>query len=394
MVKAIGITVFIISLIVSHTAWTQNSVNRTGQLISGGRTRTFSYHLPTNQPEDGLPLLIGYHGNYASGAAFQMYAGLDAVADSQNFIAVYPDGVIIDQVAHFNYYADDVPGFGSADDLDGPNPVAPDAPDDILFTADLIDYFIKTYHINHNRVYATGHSSGGVMCYYASVALAYKIAAFVPVASGLWGNKKYLNDYFTSSKYIKTPILHVHSAGDLAAPLPIPSYPKPATDVWPLSTFGRLNGNSTGTYSTNVLSDYVDSLTFCGTGKKVILLVTKDATHAWSSQFNTAQVLWDFVKNFQLNSTVENPPKGLNQMVIAPNPTKGVAQIHFKLAKQEEATLSVSSLSGFQIYQQRVIGTGEDQIESIDLSKVAIGSYFVKLQNAQGVQVRKVLNEY
>ncbi|GAB4000083.1 hypothetical protein GCM10028807_51990 [Spirosoma daeguense] len=320
-----------------------------------------------------------------------MYTGLDAVADRQNFIVVYPDADSVDHIIRFNYYADAAPGYGTLTDPDGPTPIDPNAPDDILFTADLIDYFIKTYHIDRSRVYATGHSSGGVMCYAASVALAHKIAAFVPVAASLWGNKKYLNDYFTASKYIKTPILHIHSAGDVSPPSPIPSYPKPATDVWPLSTFARLNGNSTGTYSTNVLNDYVDSLTFYGTGKKVILLITKDATHSWSSQFNTAQILWNFVKNFQLSPAVV---KGPHQLIVKPNPTKGATQVHFQLAKQEKAILSVINLKGLQIYQQDIIGTGEEQNESVDLGSVPTGLYLIRLKNSQGVQVVKIIYEH
>jgi endoglucanase len=301
-----------ISLLLAHLARSQNPVNRTGSLVSGVRTRTFTYHLPSNPSKDNLPLLIAYHGDGGTGASFQSYAGLDAIANTQNFIVVYPDAVSVGGSIQFNKYADSAPGFGAADDADGPNPADPNAPDDVLFTSDLIDYLARNYSINRNRVYVTGHSGGGFMCYFLSMALSNKIAAFVPVAASLWGNNSYLNTYFTAANYTPVPVLHIHSAGDPTVDPPIIPYPKTPAYAWPLSTFSGLNCSNWGTYSTTAFTPTVDSLTFCGTGKKVVLLMTKDATHGWTSQFNVAQTIWNFVKTYQLNivsetvSTVDN----------------------------------------------------------------------------------------
>ncbi|GAB3958323.1 hypothetical protein GCM10028805_52430 [Spirosoma harenae] len=313
----------------AYTAWSQSPVNGTGSITSGGRTRTFSYHLPSNFPEANLALLVAYHGdgNGNSGAIFQMYSGLDAVATNANFIVVYPDAVSIGSKVHFNYYADNAPGFGTIGDPDGPGEVIADAPDDILFTSDLIDYFVETYRIDRSRVYATGHSGGGVMCYYASVALPNKIAAFAPVATSLWGNKDFLNNYFTPQHYVPVPILHVHSAGDLAVAAPIAAYPAPSSNAWPLSMYAQLNCNNLGTYSASSYNNEVDSITFCATGKKVILFLTKDAVHDWTLKFNLPQTIWNFVKNYQLrlssdaSSQIDNHIK-IDQFGYLPRATK------------------------------------------------------------------------
>ena len=301
----VRILISVISLLVAHITWSQSPVNGTGNLISGGRTRTFSYHLPSN-PMNNLPLVIAYHGDGGTGAGFQGYAGLDALANTQNFIVVYPDAVSVGGSIQFNKYADNAPGFGTAGDTSGPNPADPNAPDDVLFTSDLINYFAQTYHINQNRVYVTGHSGGGFMCYFLSMALPNKIAAFAPVAASLWVNNSYSSAYFTAANYKPVPILHIHSKGDPTVTPPIVPYPKTPAFVWPLSNYAGFNCGNGNTYTTTAFNPTVDSLTFCSTGKKVVLLMTKDATHNWSSQFNVAQTIWNFVKSYQLN-IVPNP---------------------------------------------------------------------------------------
>ncbi|MFD2933371.1 glycoside hydrolase family 9 protein [Spirosoma flavum] len=317
------VTFSVISLFISFVVKSQIPVNSTGKLVSGGRARTFSYHLPSNLYKDNLPLVIAYHGDGGTGASFQAYAGLDVLANTQNFITVYPDAVSVGGGIQFNKYADKAPGFGTTGDSNGPAPADPKAPDDVLFTSDLIDYFAQNYRINRNRVYVTGHSGGGFMCYYLSMALPNKIAAFAPVAASLWGNDTYLNTYFTATNYTPVPILHIHSKGDPTVTPPIVPYPKTPAYAWPLSTYAGLNCNNWGTYSTTAFNPNVDSLTFCGSGKKVVLLMTKDATHGWSSQFNVAQTIWSFFKNYQLNtfSEVNNHLK-IDQFGYLPMATK------------------------------------------------------------------------
>ncbi|GAB3948958.1 hypothetical protein GCM10028805_24510 [Spirosoma harenae] len=300
----------------AYTGWAQNPVNGTGNLTSGGRTRSFAYHLPDNVPPNNLPLVIAYHGDGGTGAGFQSYAGLDAIANTQNFIVVYPNAATVGGSIQFNKYADTAPGFGSAGDSGGPNPPDPNAPDDVLLTSDLIDYFAQTYHINRNRVYVTGHSGGGFMCYFLTMALPNKIAAFAPVAASLWVNNAYSNSYFSANTYTAVPVLHIHSAGDPTVTPPIVPYPKTPAYVWPLSTYAGMNCSNWSSYTTTAFNTNVDLLTFCGSGKKVNLLITKDATHGWSSQFNVAQTIWDFVKNYQLNIVVTTGPEIDNHIKI------------------------------------------------------------------------------
>ncbi|MBD2699270.1 glycoside hydrolase family 9 protein [Spirosoma sp. BT702] len=298
--KSTFLIFIILSLCLAHKSQSQNPVNGTGSITSGGRTRTFAYHLPTTSPATNLPLVIAFHGDGGTGAGLQGYAGLDNVANTQNFIVVYPNAVTVGGGIQFNKYADTSPGFGSAGDSNGPNPIDPNAPDDVLLTSDLIDYFAQTYQINRSRVYATGHSGGGFMCYFLSMALPNKIAAIAPVAASLWANQTYQTNYFTAGNYTPIPVMHIHSAGDPTVTPPIQPYPKTPAYVWPISTYAGLGCNNWNSYTTTALNPNVDSLTFCSSGKKAVFVITKDATHGWPSAFNAAQTIWNFFKTQQL----------------------------------------------------------------------------------------------
>jgi endoglucanase len=287
--------------------------NGSASIISGGRSRTFSYHLPNNIPNCNLPMIIAFHGDGGNGAGFQSYAGLDALANNQNFIVVYPDATLVGGTLQFNKYADNAVGFGTAGDTDFGTSPDPNAPDDVLFTSDIINYFAENFKINRNRVYATGHSGGAFMCYFLSIALADKITAIAPVAGSLWINTTYSNSRFSMANFTSIPILHIHSKGDPTVPAPIIPYPKTADYVWPTSQFSGMACNNWGTYTTTTINANADLLTFCGTGKKVQMIITKDATHGWPTAINSPQQIWDFVKNYSLTTFSLNTCANINQ---------------------------------------------------------------------------------
>jgi endoglucanase len=288
-------------------------INGTASLVSGGQARTFSYHLPTGSPACNLPLMIAFHGDGGNGAGFQSYAGFDALANTQKFIVVYPDAALTGGSLQFNKYADAAPGFGTTGDPGFGGTGDPNAPDDVLFTSDLIDYFSGIYKINRNKVYATGHSGGAFMCYFLAVALANKITAIAPVAGSLWINNTYATSRFSVANFTHIPIIHIHSKGDPVVDAPIIPYPKAPNYVWPLSQFSGGGCGNYGTYTTTVINANADSLMFCSTGRKVKLIMTKDATHGWPSAVNPQQEIWNFVKNYSLTAYATSNCTNTNQ---------------------------------------------------------------------------------
>jgi polyhydroxybutyrate depolymerase len=84
--------------------------------------------------------------------------------------------------------------------------------DDVKFIDQLVDYIVKTYHANVNRVYVTGISKGGFMTARLACQLSNRIAAIAIVAATLDSNEGYAPLY-------PMPMLFIHGTKD-----PIVSY--------------------------------------------------------------------------------------------------------------------------------------------------------------------------
>src|SRR4051794_31635504 len=127
-----------------------------GTLEVGGRTRTYHVHYPTKVPDGPASLVIGLHGGLGSGRQFEENTGFDAVADSNGFIVVYPDGI-------GGVMGDQDLRTWNAGNCCGP--ARQQNVDDVGFISALIDHLSSTMAIDEDRVYAVGHSNGGIMAY-------------------------------------------------------------------------------------------------------------------------------------------------------------------------------------------------------------------------------------
>ena len=283
------------------------AIDGSGTITSGGISRGFAYHAPAAAVAANLPLVIVMHGDGGTGAGIKGYAGFDAAANASNFIAVYPDALNGD----WNRYVDDQPGDAG---LGNPN-----APDDVLFISDLISYFCSTYHINSQKVYATGHSGGGFMAYHLALKLPGRIAAFAPVAASVWGVSSYISSLYTSN-YVKVPIMHIHGDLDNTVAYPDPNHAPNAWQEWPMNNFSYFNCGTTTYSSTIDVVTGVKKLVFCpaGTGlKEVTLIRIVGGGHGWPSVtgWNTAQKIWDFFNTYSLTGVASCAPVIANTLI-------------------------------------------------------------------------------
>jgi polyhydroxybutyrate depolymerase len=86
---------------------------------------------------------------------FSRNSGLDGVATSNRFIVVYPEGI--------GRLPD---GSGGAQTWNGGKccgPAARQGVDDVAFVRRIVSDVARDYRIDRNRVYAMGHSNGGIM---------------------------------------------------------------------------------------------------------------------------------------------------------------------------------------------------------------------------------------
>jgi polyhydroxybutyrate depolymerase len=119
-----------------------------------GRERSYRLFVPVGDL-GSAPLLVALHGGLGSAAQFAANSGYDGLATSNRFLVVYPDGV--------GRLAD---GSGGAQTWNGGaccGPAVSKDVDDVAFLRALVAEVSASYPVDPNRVYAAGHSNGGIM---------------------------------------------------------------------------------------------------------------------------------------------------------------------------------------------------------------------------------------
>lgn len=180
-------------------------------LQHGGRQRSYIVHAPPAAREGRpLPVVLNFHGGGGNAESQQKYSRMDALADAEGFVAVYPNGTgrMSDRLLTWN--------AGTCCAYSVINGV-----DDVGFTLALLADLETRVPADHRRVYATGLSNGAMMAWRLAVEASDRIAAIGPVAGA-----KVLQ---RGAPTRPVPVMHFHSvddpralyAGGLGPPFPM-----------------------------------------------------------------------------------------------------------------------------------------------------------------------------
>jgi poly(3-hydroxybutyrate) depolymerase len=150
--RSYSVIVVILSLFVVVFAQT-----RTIQIA--GVTRKYIVHAPGGL--DNPPLVFNIHGYDMDAASEQSYTKMDAVADREKFIVVYPEAL------------------NRSWDLSGEN--------DYTFILEIIEKMDDEYHIDRNRIYSCGFSQGGFMTFQLACRYSDIFAAIAPTSGTVSG---------------------------------------------------------------------------------------------------------------------------------------------------------------------------------------------------------------
>jgi polyhydroxybutyrate depolymerase len=166
------------------------------ELEHGGRDRIYYVHLPP-QAGDGLPLpvVLNFHGGGGEALGHERYTGMDALADDEGFIAVYPAGTSRFGDRLLTWNAGGCCGYAQGESID-----------DVGFVRAVIEDLATVTPIDRSRIYATGLSNGAMMAYRMAAEAGDLVAAIAPVAGAM------KLEEFSPGRPI--PILHIHSVDD------------------------------------------------------------------------------------------------------------------------------------------------------------------------------------
>ena len=140
-------------------------------------------------------MLLAFHGGGGEAEGFQKSAGLDAVADREKFLVVYPYGSGRFPRRLLTWNAGECCAYAMKNNVD-----------DVGFAIAVVDDVIRRTRVDTKRIYATGHSNGAMMSYRLGAERADRIAAIVPV-SGAYNLEK-----FAPSQPVA--VLDMHSVDD------------------------------------------------------------------------------------------------------------------------------------------------------------------------------------
>ncbi|MCX5999985.1 MAG: hypothetical protein NTU41_10465 [Chloroflexi bacterium] len=147
------------------------AVNELRSLDHSGIERTYFLHVPSGLYEgEPVPLVLVFHGGGGNGTSLVGFSGFDKVADREEFIAVFPDGV-------GGNWNDGRENFASESHQLNV--------DDVGFTDALIETIAGEFPVDRKRIYATGISNGGIFCHFLAGQRSGTLAAIAPVAGGI-----------------------------------------------------------------------------------------------------------------------------------------------------------------------------------------------------------------
>ena len=366
--KKILISILVTTALFS-SGYSQTFISQT--IDHDGLTREYGIYVPASY--DGttnFPLLFNLHGGGGTNSAWQVTSDMRPIADTANFILVYPQA--------------------RPDPSDGNSfnwiPKVPGTFDDVPFFSSLIDTITSNYQIDQNRIYACGYSLGGDMTFELGCKLNNRIAAIAPVARTMQTNP----NSFCSPVH-PTGVLTILGTDDLVSPYNgivfggIEYYISAAATHSYWATHNNCNATATlstvspsverYTWSTASGCAYVEELKVIGGG------------HDWPGSFGNMTIdanieIWQFVSRYDINGLIGCITASINEnngqtdnYKVFPNPFNQELTIELKSAQSND--FSIYNVIGELVTSGKL----NSQVTTIDLSSLAPNVYILTIEN-------------
>ncbi len=336
-----------------------------------GLTREYSIYVPVSY--DGttnFPLLFNFHGGGGTIASHIGIADMSSIADTANFIVVYPQARPDPSDGNSFNWISKVPGTY----------------DDVPFISSLIDTIATNYQIDQNRIYACGYSLGGDMSFELACKLNSRIAAIAPVARTMQANP----NSFCSPVHA-TGVLTILGTDDITSPyngiiyLGVEYYLSAAET----NSFWATYNDCDTTPSVNIVSPSVERYTWSNSSgcSYVEELKVIGGGHDWPGSFGDMTIdanieIWQFVSRYDINGLINCLNTSINENNLQTDNYKV-----FPNPFNEELTIELQSAQSNDFIIYNVIGetitSGKlnSQFNKIDLSSLAPNVYILNIKN-------------
>lgn len=333
-----------------------------------GLKREYSIYVPASYDGNtNFPLVFNLHGGGGNIASHIGIADMRPIADTANFIVVYPQARPDPSDGNSFNWITKVPGTF----------------DDVPFFSSLIDTIASNYQIDQNRIYACGYSLGGDMSFELACKLNSRIAAIAPVARTMQANP----NSFCSPLH-PTGVLTILGSNDFTSPYNgitfggIEYYLSAAATHRYWATHNNCDTTPTMisvspsveryTWSTASGCVYVEELKVIGGG------------HDWPGSFGDMTIdasseIWQFVSRYDINGIIECSTASINKnnienFKVYPNPVKNA--IHISVGTEFIGNrYAITSISGQKVSEGKI----EKEESVVNIQDLSEGIYFMKL---------------
>lgn len=331
-----------------------------------GLWRTFLVHLPKNyNTNQSFPLVVNMHGLNSNAEQQQYYSQFDKVADTSDFIVVYPNAINGSWAS-----------FGN---------------DDVDFISILIDAIKSKYKVN-DCLFFTGMSQGGFLSYKLACLVPQKVTAIAVVSGNMSTNLQN-----SCSLNYDLPIMHFHGTKDELVPyngsLGISTVDK-TIDWWVehnqcitlpnYNVLANINANDGST---------VERYTYLGNKmrQEVAFYKITNGGHTWpgapidipfgntNKDINASYLIGGFFKKY-CSSSVSINDLSNTSIDVSPNPFYS----ELTIKAPENANFILSNTFGQIFYEG-------GEIQNYDFSRLSRGLYLLKIQYGTKTYSKKLM---
>ena len=240
---------------------------------------------------ESTPVLFAFHGYGSSAERHLNYTNYFRLADSNNFIVIYPQGASTSTLSsHWN-----VGGWTSSSPIN-----------DVGFIEVIINLLQNKIQIDQSRIYSSGMSNGGYFGYHLACNLSDRFAAVASITGSMTNNT-----FDDCSPTHPMPILQIHGLLDYIVPYEGNYGSKSISEVieyW-------VNYNSCNLYpDTLIRYDDYSLITFdtyfeCLNEINVKLILHPTMGHTWPSiqshNIDASSEIWEFVSKYDLYGLIK-----------------------------------------------------------------------------------------
>jgi polyhydroxybutyrate depolymerase len=236
-----------------------------------GIARSYVVHVgDAVAPGVAAPLLLNFHGLNNSPAIQASFSRMNAIADAEGFVVVYPQGI----GSSFN--AGGCCGSAASQGID-----------DVGFARAIVADVAGRICVDPRRVYATGFSNGGYMSYRLGCEASDVFAAIAPVSGA--------SAVASCQPERALPVIAFHGDADTVV-----SY---QSDRATIDTWVERDGCAVGPARTRFGDSYCERWTDCADDTAVELCTIAGGWHLWpgpSADHPASPAIWAFLREHAL----------------------------------------------------------------------------------------------